>query len=650
MLLKALPVVLLGAALLPAAVTRVELVDRSDVADGKSFGAAGPYERIVAKAHFAIDPKLPANRIITDIDLAPRNEEGMVEFAADLHVLKPRDPAKGNGTALYEVSNRGGRGMLGMFNRASAATGELGDGLLLERGFTLVWLGWQFDVPDRPGLLRLFTPVVRGVTGVIRSEIVLDKKETLATLADRSHIAYPVSPEAPVTMTVRDHADALRRPVPASQWRLADATHVEMPSGFEPGRIYEVVYQSQDAPVVGLGPAAVRDFLSFLKYGGVETLLGDQRRFIKRAVGFGTSQSGRFLRTFLYYGFNADEQKRKVFDGVWAHVAGAGRGSFNHRFAQPSRDGHPFFNTFYPTDIFPFTDLAEEDGGVSGGILVRAAADGVVPRIFYTNGSYEYWGRAASLIHTTPDGGKDAPLAPGTRIYFLAGTQHGPNAAPRRNGTVNTANPMDYRWAMRGLLDAMQSWLAGNKEPPASQYPRVAKDELASPASLAFPKLAGVTVPTRPQLAWRADYGPEFASKGIVAFDPPKVGAPFTVRVPQVDADGNETSGIRLPDLDVPLATYTGWNLRDPSIGAPEELFSMVGSFLPFARTKAERTKTHDPRPSIEERYKSREDYLARVRAAARGLAQSGYLLDADVDAVVAGAATRWDSIAGAQR
>ncbi len=649
-----LALTLAGATCASAAVTRLRLVDRSDVLDGRSFGSAGPYERILAKAHFAVDPKLAANGIITDISLAPRNDAGLVEFAADLYVLKPRDPAKGNGTLLFEVSNRGRKGMLGMFDRASGSLdpstqAEFGDNFLLDRGFTLVWLGWQSDVPDDPGLMRLSTQVAKGVTGLVRAEFVFDRKETLASLADRNHAAYAVADpgDTSIQLTVRDHADSPRRTVPRDRWRFADATHVEMASGFEPGKLYEVVYRSKDAPLVGLGPAAVRDIIAFFKHDGSPFLLGDQPHFIKRAIGFGTSQSGRFLRTFLFYGFNADEKGRRVFDGVWAHVAGAGRGSFNHRFAQPSRDGHPFLNTFYPTDIFPFTDLDETDAetGATGGILSRAAKANVVPKIFYTNGSYEYWGRAASLIHTSPDGKNDAPLAPDTRVYFLAGTQHGANAAPTKHGTQNLANPADYRWPMRALLVAMQAWLAEGKQPPESQYPRIAKDELVPVAAMPFAKIPGFNTPTRPKLAWRADFGPDFATRGVLSIEPPKVGKPFSVLLPKVDEDNNETSGIRMPELRVPLATYTGWNLRDPSIGAPDELFSMVGSFIPFARTKAERRKTGDPRPSIEERYKDREDYLARAKAAAQELVRGGYLLDSDAAPVVEQCGKLWDRL-----
>ena len=651
-----------------AELVRIELRERSDVLDGRAWGKAGPYERMAGRAFFEVDPDLPANRIIADIALAPRNARGRVEFSADLYILKPRDPRQGNGTLLVEISNRGNKYLLRQFNFARPSndprTAEhFGDGYLLEEGYTLVWVGWQFDVPDQPDLLRLFAPAARGasgpITGLVRSEYVPDRPVREFSLGDRTMIAYPAAdPDDPqATLTVRDRVEAPRKVIPRSEWRFAreefgklvpDPTRVWMRAGFQPGKIYEVVYRAKDPVVAGLGPAAVRDLVSYLKYGDAPewALLSDQKRFLKRAIGIGTSQSGRFLRTFLYYGFNQDERGRQVFDGIIAHVAGGGRGSFNHRFAQPSRDGHPFMNQFYPTDIYPFADVELEDPetGLREGLLSRASQAGVVPKIFYTNSSYEYYGRAASLTHTTLDAKADVDPPPTTRIYLLAGTQHSPAAfPPGRMGTQNPVNPNDYRWPMRALLAAMQRWVAEGVEPPPSRYPRIGRGELVPLSGLRFPRLPGVTLPVRIRKAWRLDYGPEFRSAGIIAFEPPRIGKEFPVLVPQVDEDGNEVAGIRVPEVAVPLATYTGWNLRAPEIGAPDELYSMAGSWLPFARTRAERQQRGDPRRSIEERYRSRDDYLARVNECARELAREGYLLERDIPRIVEEAARRWD-------
>jgi hypothetical protein len=615
---------------LDAAVTKIDITERADLPTHN-------YERLTGKVHFAVDPKLAANKIIADIELAPRNAQGLVEFSADLYIMRPKDPVKSNGTALLEISNRGGRGMLSMFNLASGrGDQDAGDPLLLEMGFTLVWVGWEWDIPARDDRLKLYAPVIKGSTGLVRSEIVVNQKATSASLGDRAQIPYAVADASTATLTVRDHVNSPRTTIARDKWKFsADGAHVEYGDGFEPGKIYEVVYTGKDPAVVGLGPAAVRDYIAYLK----------KENQIKRAIGFGTSQSGRFLRTFLYYGFNADEQGHKVFDGVWAHVAGTGRGSFNHRFAQPSRDGHPLLNLFYPSDIFPFTDDPETDGGMTAGLLDHAIKDKVVPKIFYSNGSYEYWGRAASLIHISPDGKKDVAPSKDTRIYYLAGTQHGANAAPVKRDTQNLANPNDYRYAMRALLVAINRWVTDGTEPPASRIPQIAKDNLVAPGALAFPKIPGVTLPKEPYFAWHLDFGPEFRTKGIVAFEPPKIGAAFPILVPQVDSDGNETSGIRLPETAVPLASYAGWNLRDPKIGAPDALFNMVGSMIPFAKTKAEREASGDPRPSIEERYHSRQEYVHKVEAASEMLVRSRLLLERDVDRIVGRAGARWDSL-----
>jgi hypothetical protein len=609
---------LLVVSLAQAAVTRVEVAQRTDM-------PGGSYEQITGKVYFAVDPKLAANRIITDIDLAPKNAQGLVEFSADLVVMRPKDAGKSNGTALLEISNRGGQGMVNMF--------DVGDTLLFESGYTLVWVGWEFDVPRG---LKLYAPVVKGVTGVVRSEIVVDRPAKSASLGDRVMVPYAVADQEAATLTVRDKVNSARTTIPRDQWTFnADATGVEYADGFEPGRIYEVVYTGKDPAVVGLGPAAVRDYIAYMKQQGE----------VKRAIGFGTSQSGRFLRTYLYYGFNADERGKRVFDGIWAHVAGAGRGSFDHRFAQPSRDGHPLLNLFYPSDVFPFTDEVETDAGITEGLLSKARKDGVVPKIFYTNGSYEYWGREASLIHISPDGKKDVSPAADSRIYYIAGTQHGPNAQPTKTVTQNLANPTDYRYAMRALLVDMNSWVTDGTAPPESQIPHIDKDQLVAPSALAFPRIPGVNLPKEPNLAWRMDFGPEYRTKGVVTVDPPKVGKPFTVLVPQVNQDGNETAGVRLPEQTVPLATYTGWNLRDPKVGSPDVIYNMVGSYIPFARTKAEREKTGDPRPSIEERYASRDAYLTKVEDAGKALAAKRLMLPQDVDKVKEKAGARWDSL-----
>ncbi len=639
-----------------AEVVRIEVQSRSDLAGGQAFGTTGAYEKLSGKIFFAVDPTLPANRIVTDLDKAPRNPGGKVEFSADFFLIKPKQIARGNGAVLYEVSNRGGKGMLGFFNHAAGGTDptsaeQMGDGFLMKQGFTLLWVGWQFDVPRRPGLVRLYAPVATDngpIRGLVRSDFVVTEKEAAHSLADRDHVAYVVADpqSAENVMTVRDSVEGPRRTIPRDQWSFTpDGTGVSLGAKFEPNKIYEVVYAANGPTVVGLGPAAIRDTISMLKYGSPDAW-SIPRGTITRATAFGISQSGRFLRTFLYYGFNRDETNRKVFDGVMAHVAGAGRGSFNHRFAQPSRDAHPYLNFFYPTDIFPFTDAPETDPqtGLTDGLLTHATPSELLPKVFYTNSEYEYWGRAASLIHTTIDGRSDVPLMDNVRIYLLAAGQHGPAAFPPTQ-TIGQQrnNPLDYRWAMKALLVAMDRWEADGTPPPPSRYPHIADGTLVTPDRLAFPRVPGVTTSTAVHKAYRADYGPRFRTEGVVTLEPPRIGAPFPILVPQVDADGNGSGGIRMPELAVPLATYTGWNLFNERSGPVDVLSSMQGSYLPFVRTGADRKRTTDPRPSIQERYRDKDQYLARVSAAANQLIGERYLLKEDLAAIMRDAARHWD-------
>jgi hypothetical protein len=668
-------VVLLGFAAPPlsAEVVRIDVQSRADLLGGQPFGAAGPYEKLSGKIYFAVDPSLPANRIVADLDKAPRNAGGKVEFSSDFFLIKPKRIERGNGAVLYEVSNRGGKGMLGFFNHAAgssdpATAAQMGDGFLMNQGFTLLWVGWQFDVPTRPGLVRVYAPTAtdngKPIQGLVRSDFVVTEKETDHSLADREHAAYAVvNPNAPENvLTVRDTVEGPRRIIPRDQWSfsrvdggkvVADPTRVHVTAKFEPGKIYEVVYTAQNPPVVGLGPAAIRDVISMLKYTSADALAIPSAS-ITRALAFGVSQSGRFLRTYLYYGFNRDEGNRKVFDGVIAHVAGAGRGSFNHRFAQPSRDGHPYLNFFYPTDIFPFTDNVQKDPetGASDGLLTHAGLPELLPKVFYTNSEYEYWGRAASLIHTTIDGAGDAPLMDNTRIYLLAAGQHGPGAFPPTQ-TIGQQrnNPLDYRWAMKALLLAMDRWTAtgtSHQEPPPSRYPKIADGTLVTPDKLTFPKVPGITTSTAVHRAYHADYGSRFAAEGIVTVEPPRIGTAFPILVPQADADGNGTAGIRMPELSVPLATYTGWNLFNDRSGPTDVLSSMQGSYIPLARSGADRKRSNDPRASIEERYRDKDQYVGLVTKAALALIDQRFLLAEDLAAVVRDAGRHWDYAATA--
>lgn len=640
------------AGLAAGAVRSVEITERTPVLNGQAFGNTGAYERVAGRVHFGLDPKLAANRIVRDLDFAIVNPAGEVECVADFYLFKPVDPAKSNGTVLFEVSNRGGKGMLSRFTFARGQADEFGDKSVLEQGYTLVWLGWEWDIPASNRTALHFTaphfrPGALPAEGLVKSEFVGDRTVTSFRLGDRTQDAIPVAKA--IGLYVADQKGAVKA-IPAAKWKLSDdGQSVEMASGFEAGELYEFVYQGKDPVVAGTGLAAMRDWISYLKYGGPDTALADLPKATKRAIGFGISQSGRLLREFLYDGFNADEKGRKVFDGVWADVAGAGRGSFNFRYAQPSRDGWPYLNVYYPTDVFPFTDVTETDPLTrkADGLLVRARAGNVVPKIFFTNDSSEYWGRIASLIHISADGKQDVPVSPETRVYFLAGVQHMPRSLPiAKTAAVRyDANPVDHRPIQRALLAAMQAWIKDGTAPPESVYPKLATGQLTPVDGLKFPTLAGVDTPKHPRAALRMDFGRDFESRGVVLKEPPAITGSFPVLVPQVDADGIDLGGIRLPEVAVPLATITGWNLRAPGKGAPEELAEFLGSIFPFAKTKEAREQAHDARLSIAERYSSREDYVKRATTAADNLVSHRLLLPQDRDWAVERAARLWDAV-----
>jgi len=646
-----------------AEVVSIEVDARADVAGAAAYGAAGPYEKLRGTLHFAVDPKASANGNITDLDLAHVNAAGRVEFTADFYLLKPKDLARGNGALLFEVSNRGGKGVLPMLSRAAASRDpteprELGDGFLLEQGFSLLWVGWQLDPPpSEADMLRVYPPTTDpglSVTGLVRSDFVVRAAGIRDhSLADGDHVPYPVADPASEahTLTVRDTPLGERTTIPRSEWQFArvddgsgnvvpDPTYVYLASGFTPKKIYEVVYTARNPPLAGLGLAAIRDAVARLKNEGAPEL-GIRPDSYDRALAFGISQSGRVLRTFLYEGFNADERNRRVFDGVLAHIAGGARGCFNTRFAQPSRSSSSYL---YANEVFPFTDAVQTDveSGRTDGLLARVAPP-FVPRIFYTNSSNEYWRGSAALTHVTPDARRDfAPIGT-TRIYFFAGTQHGPAAFPPRVADGRLAgNPNAYSWFLRSLLLKLDAWVAKGVAPPPSVYPTLADGSLVARARLKFPKIPGVDVPRAPSGPLRLEFGPSFAESGIATIEPPRVGAPFPVLLPQVDADGNELAGLRSPELAVPLATYMGWQLYKRELGRDDELVSLQGSFMPFPLDAAERTRTGDPRRAILERYPDRNGYLALVEQVAKLLVADGYLRGEDLPHIVAQAGDRW--------
>ena len=625
-LVAAFSVILTLASTAFAEVTGVTITSRSVVAGGQAFGNVGAYERLIARINFALDPAHARNKAIADLDLAPRGPDKRVHVSADLYVLQPVDPAKGNGALLFEIANRGRKGLLGMFNRAPAANApmnaaDFGDGFLMREGYTLVWVGWQLDVTAP--LLTIDAPRadLKGQPGQVRISFIVNAPALETTPADLPNYQPGNLRDPSATLTVRNRYWEAPTPIARERWTFGaagDRPRVRLDGGFEPGRVYELTYRSLDASVAGVGLAAIRDAASAFLYRDDLPVRG------RTAYVYGSSQSGRFLRQFLVDGFNVDERDRRVFHAVWPHIAGAGLGSFNERFAMPGYSS-------FPATRFPYADREQSSpDGRRGGILAGYRPEHL-PKVFYTNTPVEYWGqgRAAALTHTTIDGAMDLTLPENVRSYLLAGTQHGEGAfPPAAGGGQALGNPTPQRNVMRALLTALHRWVTSDVRPPDSRYPRLADGTLVKAADVRFPALPGVADP-------RTIEGPGQMVDGRFS--------PLPFLVPQVDADGNDLAGIRVADLAVPLATTTGWNFRSERVGNPSTILALSGSYLPLPRTRAEREARKDPRRSIAERYNNRDDYLTKIRAAADALVKGGYLLADDVSDALDRASRHWD-------
>jgi hypothetical protein len=633
-----------------AEVTRVEIASRSPVLDGKSFGEVGPYEKIIGKVFFSVDPANSHNKRIVDLEKAPRDAAGSVGFSADLYVLAPKDAARGNGVAFFDVLNRGRKNILRDFNHAPqvldpTAEADFGDGFLMRQGYTLVWVGWQFDIPRRGGLMALDAPPVldqgKPITGRVSTTFTPNTSDPTYRLDDMGRYAdttgyTPLDPSSPMNMlTVRDGFLGAPRIIPRDEWQFGrmkdgqlapDISALYLKDGYQPGHAYELSYEAKGAVVAGVAFAALRDMATAVKHehGGPITA--------RHVYAFGPSQDGRLLREFLYEGFNVDEQGRPAFDGIIANIAGSSRGGdFNSRFARPNGLG------FFVASLFPYLDSDQQDPvtGRTDGLLTHLTPE-QRPKIFYTNGSGEYWGggRAAALTHTTLDGHADAISPDNVRIYLFAGTQHVPGGFLASQGEgQQKPNPNDYSWAHRALLVAMDRWVRDGRAPPESRHPQLSDKTLVPRDKIDFPPIPGVRSPLSIPAGYRAD------------LEGSSTAHPLPLLVPQVDGDGNELAGIQLPDVAVPLATYTGWNFRSPSIGEPTELLPLTGSYIPFPVTRRAREATQDPRFSIEERYGSRTRYQALVTDRASALVGEGYLLSDDLSTVVDRALARWDDI-----
>ncbi|TXN72096.1 alpha/beta hydrolase domain-containing protein [Methylobacterium sp. WL6] len=634
----------LGVAPAQSRIVGIDITTVEPFADGVAFGAAGAYERVIGTARGELDPADPANAGIVDIALAPRNARGMVAYQTDLFMLRPKDPARGSGTLLFEVLNRGRKFLFNWVLDAPAQAAQAvndprtatdaGTGLVLRRGDTVVWSGWEADALRQQGGMAIDVPVAgRNGTPIVE------------TVRDELVSATRGPPEAPFYLTFKtagpDKADARLtvrrregdppRPVPAEAWHYATPRQLELlPKGTKPlpGSLYEFTYPATEPKVLGIGFAATRDVVAYLR-GGAADGANPAGGTIRHAVALGISQSGRYLRDFVYQGFNRDEAGRRVFDGMLSHIAGVGGIFLNARFGQPSRTNTQHEDHLYPENAFPFSTARQHDP-VTGrtGALLRG--DGFDPLLIEVNTGTEYWQKGASMLTTDPLGRTDVALPETSRAFLVSSGFHYGRAGltSTKGACANLRSTLNPAPALRALLVALEEWVTAGKAPPDSRVPRLSDGTLVDAAEIGFPFLVGIPVPTTPNA---------IARFGTYVDPRPETGPQYRPLVPRVDADGNDVAGIRLPAVAAPRATFTGWNLyADPfPAGA---LCDREGSEIPFARTRAERTAAGDPRPSLEERYAEPDAYVAAVAKSVDALVSDRLLVREDGDRLIAAA------------
>ena len=645
---------------------------REPFAEGQSFGDVGPYERLVGRAEVFLDPTSPAYRDVVDLEFAPCDARGRVRYETDFFLLKPLDLARGNRRLFYDVVNRGDKRALQFFNDAAASNdpaslADAGNGFLLREGYAVLWCGWQADVLPGDGRVTLTVPIARkddgDITGTVREEIIVDEDGVFSVplsgkSVTRSHSAASLE-TGDASLTRRQYEGDERELLAASAWQFArlgdadkpepSATDLYVPEGFRPGWIYEAIYTAKDPQVLGLGFAAVRDLVDFLRYDSADTggtanpLAGDDGQpAIERAYAWGRSQSGRYLREFVYRGWNEARPGKPVFDAVWPHVTGGGRLIMNLRFGHPDRYPRQHEQHLYPSDQFPFSYVQGTDpwSGKSDALLRHPETD---PLVMHTQTASEYWQRRGSLVHTDASGA-DLGEHPRARVYFFASSQHhaAPGIPAQSGPHQNPSNPLSTSPLLRALLIRLDAWATTGEPPPPSAVPRRDEGTLVSAEEVRqrFPKIGNVRPPHEPNRLFEHDFGPTYGD-GITGMEPPRLDRAheYPVGVPATDTDGNDIPGLRTPDVEVPRATYTGWNLRAEAIG-PKAMYSIVGSYLPFAATKAEREAASDERLSLAERYGSDDDYVRQVERAADALYRRDLLLAEDVERYV-GAAKR---------
>ena len=660
LLLAGIAVPLLVPCVAQARLTRFQVTStESPTFGGYSWPGVGQYEKIVGKGFGEINPFDPLNAVIVDIRLAPRNANGNVEYSFDFYILKPIDPSKGAHKVMYEPPNRGGKTWagLGRFpggNDPGSVTDPtaLGNAFFMPRGYTMVWSGWdQAAGTSNANFNTTITlPVAKNPDG---SSITGPAYEYIVTGAASFALNYPAASldQGKATLTHRVHLDDPPVAVPASGWQYnASGTAINLFDGtkavnFVANDIYEFSYIAKDPTVNTVGLAAIRDFNAWLRYerrddvGTANPLAGDIRRIYTEVV----SQPGRTLNDFRHLGFNQAENGRKVFDGLLQWIAAGDGLSMNHRFSQPGRTERNRQDHLFNEAPFPFANVKTTDPftGKRDGRLERCERSHTCPVAMEIYSANEYWVKAASLLHTTPDGRKDLPDSPFARNYFISSHQHGTGNSASKGNCQQFQNPLNSAPVQRGLWIAMDEWVTHHREPPPSAVPRLWDRTLANPlpqSGMGFPNIPGVTYTGLKTTRYRFNFGPGFYETGIATFNPPLVSPPFQDNpangpiypsyIPRTDSDGNDIAGIRLADVAVPVATYTGWALRS-GVWANDGCESS-GQFIPFPKTKAARQASGDPRSSVEERYPTLEGYAAKVADALQNLVDRRLLLCED--------------------
>ena len=646
-----------------AEITKIVIEKRELFAAGHVFGVTGAYEKLIGRAYGEVDPKTKLNQVIVNLAKAPKNDKGRIEYWMDILILKPADMKRGNQTIFYDVVNRGNQALRVNYgaerSNNPSTLAHAGDGFMMRQGYALVWSGWQGDVLPGAGRLTANFPVAKHSDGspirrTITTEFVFQKPAFSVPLSfDRGSLdvkPYPAAEDSLMKARLyrRAGTHAARELIPSDQWsfdRCPDGktktpsnTDVCLPAGFSPNFIYDLAYEARDPIVMGLGFAATRDLISFLRYERSENNpLADtsDKTSARWAIAFGSSQSGRFLKDLLVNGFNQDEAGRTVFDGAIPHISASRLTFTNYEFAMPGRFPTGLEGHYYPGDEFPFTyeTLTDPITKKTSGWLLRCRQQKACPKIMHWDSGTESWQGRNSLVVTEPLAKKDAPIPNNVRLYYFAGTQHGPTDKPARGTCQQLTNPLSYQESQRALIVALQDWVTEDLPPPPSRFPRISDRTLVPPmpqSAQGFPSIPGV----------RYKGEPNDLSVNDASTQPPRhvSGKTYPVLVPKVDPDGNEIGGIRAVALQAPLATYSGWNLRAKGF-VEDELCYLNGQYIPFAKTKEEREKSGDPRLSIEERYKDQSDYVERVSHAARSLMSERFLLAEDAERIITEAA-----------